>query len=418
MKDFAAALASRRRALAILAVALAAWIVDMRTGATALGIFAWLSPALLSIAWMSPAQRRTARADVLRLAVLVPVLAIALALPMFLIGMRPVWWTCLRTAALDIAALAPLVLLTRALTAAVDRRFAAASRGRAIASGAAQLVPAVIGLPIVLLAVQVHRAQGTASEGESAIPRPAERVAITGAGGTRLAGLWFENPAARGAVLLVHGIGAEKTQFLPAVSALYQRGYHVLTYDQRNHGESGGATCTLGAAEGEDLARAWELLRDRTRGAAIPRVIYGISMGGAAAQSALPHLEGVDGLILDSTFADVQVIARRRLPIGPLAAPLVRAVRPLGVLLTGRDVLGFDASAIAARAPASLPVLILHAREDPVVPFSEAEALVRIYGPRATLVAFDGAHHAGGFVFDGRRHQAAVEAFAAKVEGR
>ena len=51
-------------------------------------------------------------------------------------------------------------------------------------------------------------------------------------------------------MLLVHGIGAEKTQFLPAVGELQRAGYHVFSYDQRNHGESGGATTTLGAVVG------------------------------------------------------------------------------------------------------------------------------------------------------------------------
>jgi alpha-beta hydrolase superfamily lysophospholipase len=63
-------------------------------------------------------------------------------------------------------------------------------------------------------------------------------------------------------------------------------------------------------------------------------------------------------------------------------------------------------------------MLILHARGDPLIPFSEAETLARLYGSRATLVAFTGAYHAAGFVFEAARYEAAVEAFAGRVEGR
>lgn len=414
-----AAPAPPRRALSllILGLALAAWLVDLHTGATALGLFAWLTPALFAIAWLSPSQRKLVRGDAVRLGALVLVLALALALRSLYAEMRPLWWTCVRAAALDVAVVAPLVLLTRRLDAWLTPRLGASRRGRALAFLVAQVLPALIGLPIVLLAVEVHRAQGTSTEGERAFARPGERIAFAGAGGTRLVGLWFENPEARGAVLLVHGIGAEKAQFLPAVSALYQRGYHVLAYDQRNHGESGGSACTLGVVEKEDVRRAWDLLLARTRGASIPRLLFGISMGGAAAQGALPALSGVDGLILDSTFADVKVLARRRLPLGPLAAPLVRAVRPIGVLLTGHDVLAFEAAPIAARVPEHLPILILHARGDPLVPFTEAEALARLY-PHATLVPLDGDYHASGFVFASERYEAALTGFVAKLDPR
>ena len=45
-------------------------------------------------------------------------------------------------------------------------------------------------------------------------------------------------------------------------------------------------------------------------------------------------------------------------------------------------------------APTAPPVLTIHAREDPIVPFSHAERLVEKLGSRAELVAFDRSWHA------------------------
>jgi alpha-beta hydrolase superfamily lysophospholipase len=216
----------------------------------------------------------------------------------------------------------------------------------------------------------------------------------------------------------VHGIGAEKSQFLPSVEVLYRRGWHVLAYDQRNHGESGGCTTTLGVAEAEDLERAWEVLLERTRDQRIPRVVFGVSMGGAAANLALPRLRDVDGLVLDSTFADVAHVAARRLPIGPLTGMALALARAFAVPITGRRALDVVPAEAAQQAPPGVDVLILHAPADPLIPFTEAEALRDAYAPRATLVPLAGAGHAGGVIVDAAHYAAVLEELAGGLEAR
>jgi hypothetical protein len=67
--------------------------------------------------------------------------------------------------------------------------------------------------------------------------------------------------------------------------------------------------------------------------------VFGVSMGGAAANLALPRLREVDGLVLDSTFADVAHVAVRRLPLGPLTGTALALARAFAVPVTGRRVL-------------------------------------------------------------------------------
>jgi len=412
---------SRRRWLlvgAACAAGLAGWAVELSTSSTSVGAFAWVTPPALSVLWLTAPSREEARSEAVAVARLYALLEVLGYAAVRIAGMHPLLWSCFVSATLRLAVLAPLVVATSALSRALEARWATRRGGKLAAALVGQGIPFLVALPVVLLALETHRPQGRLDPQEIGIPWPHERVAFRGGGGTPLVGLWFENRAHKGAVLLAHGIGAEKVQFLPSVEALYQRGWSVLTYDQRNHGESGGRTTTLGLAEAEDLERAWEVLRDRTRGERIPRVVFGVSMGGAAANLALPRLRDVDGLVLDSTFADIAHVAARRLPLGPAAGAAVALARAFAVPITGRRALDVAPVNAARQAPPGVDVLILHAPADPLIPFAEAEALRDAYTPRSKLVALAGTTHAGGAIVDGARYSAALAGLAERLEAR
>jgi len=410
-----------RRAIALLAACAAgvlAWHIERSFNAASLGLFTFLSPPLVLGTWTAFSTRAHIRADALRLLALFALFLGANLAFLSAFDMTPRYGACIATAALVTAALAPAVLLMRLGTHALKQRFQGIQGGAALALLLGQLVPAIAAFPVFMLASAVHRAQGVSRPRGFHMPVQGERIAFIGASGTPLVGLWFEHPAPRGAVMLLHGIGAEKTQFLPAVESIYRRGYHVFSYDQRNHGESGGLSCTLGLVESDDAARAFQVLRERTRDKALKRVIVGISMGGAAAQMALPKLEGLDGLILDSTFARIEPIARGSLPFGMFTSPLVAIGKLFAVPLTGQPVLDVAPVEVARSSSWRGPVLILHAKGDPLIPFSDAEQLARAYGDRARLVALDDDHHANGFSFDAAHYRAAIADFLDEIEAR
>ena len=400
------------------AAGLAAWAIEVRGDAPSLGLFTFVSPPVVLAIWMAFSNRAERRADARALARLLALLVAVAVFTPLLAGARPRPIPTLGAALLQLAVLAPLILCARILGGHLGRRLGPRRSGRLAAAALGEAVPAILWLPVMMLAFTVHRAPASVLPEDLGVDWPRERLDISGAGGTRLSALWFPHPRARGAVLLIHGIGADKAQFLLSAEILYQRGYHVLTYDQRNHGESGGLTSTLGAVESEDVIAAFQVLRERTRGADHPRLVLGVSMGGAAAGLALGKLDGLDGLILDSTFADIEHVAARRLPLGPLTAPALAVARAFAVPLTGRAVLDVRPVSLAANAPAGLPVLILHGRADPLIPLGEAEALARAHGPRATLVALDGPGHAQGLLHDGVRYREAILDWLSRVEAR
>jgi uncharacterized protein len=74
----------------------------------------------------------------------------------------------------------------------------------------------------------------------------AERLRIPSADGLLLAAWWIpaptDGPLTDGpspTVVLGHGMGADSGKMLPLAATLHQAGYHVLTFDMRNHGDSG-----------------------------------------------------------------------------------------------------------------------------------------------------------------------------------
>ncbi len=302
--------------------------------------------------------------------------------------------------------------------AALADRFGWSDRWRRVVGGAlgglAALVIFFVGLPAFLLSAAVHRPQGTVplsaidSEGQG------EAIRLRSADGTPLSALWFPHPKARGTILLVHGIGAEKVQFLPATRPLYERGMSVLTVDLRNHGLSGGPTCSFGLREADDVAAAWKWLREKTAGQQGPHLLFGISMGGAAVQLAAPRLEGVDGLILDSTFAHIEHIAIRVMPV-PGALSLGRFFAPL---LTGMQVLNSAPIEGARRNHETYPVLVIHAVGDPLVPYEEGQAVAAAYGLRAELLTLPGSYHPNGHVFAPELYRNAIERLADRAASR
>jgi len=156
--------------------------------------------------------------------------------------------------------------------------------------------------PVLLLSLTVVRLPMVATPAAVGFDHAHRPFEVRSADGTLLRGLHFPRATPRGLVLLVHGIGAEKCQFLPAVRPLWDLGYEVWTFDQRGHGLSGGWLSSLGVREAEDVAAVWRFVVENTslpRHRKQPQLLYGVSLGGAAAQGAAPGLEGCAGMILD-----------------------------------------------------------------------------------------------------------------------
>jgi pimeloyl-ACP methyl ester carboxylesterase len=219
-------------------------------------------------------------------------------------------------------------------------------------------------------------------------------VSLRSSDGLSLSAWWVEKPGSPRAAVLVHGwAGGKSDLHVVETARVYERaGYNVLMLDLRGHGGSEGERVTLGYREVRDVRGALSWLEERGFG---PEevVLHGWSMGGAAALRAAPGT-GVAAVVEESTYADLSPLLWELIPdVSGLPAFFIP-----GIILMGRISLGIDPSAVRPQEEAGqlsrggVPFMIIHSRDDEVVPFEHAESLAAAH-PGATFWEIKGYEH-------------------------
>ncbi len=213
-----------------------------------------------------------------------------------------------------------------------------------------------------------------------------EEVSFTTADGIKLAG-WFIPlevrakgtadatgvlpltgfiPSSAKTIILLHGYPADKGNILPAFSFL-NKNYNLLLFDFRYLGQSEGNYTTAGAKEVEDLLAAIRFLKTKD----INQVgVWGFSMGGAVALMTAPIAPEIKAIVAESSYASLDLMALELYRIPILKYPIA--------YLTGfwaKIFLGIDLKKVSPAESAkniTIPVLIVHSKNDIVIPFRSA----------------------------------------------
>ena len=176
----------------------------------------------------------------------------------------------------------------------------------------------------------------------------------------------------RGGVVILHGAGSCKESHFDFARAARAAGLVAVAFDQRGHGESGGA---LDGRMLEDVATMAELVPR-------PLALRGSSMGGYVA------LLAADRLDADAVVA-----------ICPAGAELLLRglrARSFEFRFDERSLEGFllEHDLVAAVEDLRTPMLLLHAEGDEQVPVEDSVALHRAARmERKRLIALPGGHH-------------------------
>jgi len=197
-------------------------------------------------------------------------------------------------------------------------------------------------LPLVAAAIFLTCLQALIAPRQSAIGRPpadlqAESVSFLSKSGSRIAGWFVESKPGNGAVLLLHGVRANRSSEIERMRLFKEDGYSVLAIDLQAHGESNGTFITFGYLESQDAAAAVTWLRARLPQDRVG--VAGTSLGGAAAILARETLKA-DALVLEAVYADIVTAAENRLG-AYLGRAGVAMARPL-IAISGMR-LGIDA---------------------------------------------------------------------------
>jgi len=224
----------------------------------------------------------------------------------------------------------------------------------------------------------------------------------------RALGLAFEDlhlPAADGAsvhawfvplepqspvVVFCHGNAGNISHRLDKLMALRRAGASVLLFDYRGFGRSSGRPDEQGTYLDAEAAYRW--LAEEKRVPAGRIVIHGESLGGAVAME-LALRRRAAGLILESTFTSVVEMCRRVFPF-----------LPAGLVVRFR----YDTLSKIPRLAG--PVLVMHSRDDDVVPFAMGRRLFEAAPGPKTFFEMRGSHNEG-FLDMGPAYEKAVADF-------
>ena len=190
--------------------------------------------------------------------------------------------------------------------------------------------------------------------------------------------------ARRGSLVYLHGIADNRTSGAGVIARFRARGFDVVAYDSRAHGESGGEVCTYGFYEKDDLRKVIDTL------AGGPVVLIGTSLGAAVALQHAARDERVSAVVAAETFSDLRTIATERAPFVFTSGFVDRALALAEEI--GKFRVDAVSPALAAGSIAS-PVLVIHGAADVETrPDHARRVFTSLAGPKR-LILVAGANH-------------------------
>jgi len=203
---------------------------------------------------------------------------------------------------------------------------------------------------------------------------------------------WFIAGRSSRVLLFFHGNAGNISHRLDSIAQFQDLGLSVLIIDYRGYGQSEGRTTEMGIYRDADAA--WRYLIDDRGIVASDIVIFGRSLGASVA-SRLASEHKPLALIVESSFTSIPDIAGDVYPWLPVRwlSRLSHATRD-----HVRNV--------------RCPILIIHSRDDEIIPFHHGEAIFSSANEPRTLVTIRGSHN-DGYLLDGRAYVEELRTFLA-----
>lgn len=236
----------------------------------------------------------------------------------------------------------------------------------------------------------------------------ARSVRISSASGAVIDAWFSAGTSGRGAVLLLHGVHANRLAMLGRARFLVAAGYSVLLIDFRAHGASSGDAITFGYLESRDARAAFDALGRLAPGEKIG--VIGTSMGGAAFVLARPALDA-DAVVLEQVYPTVLEALDNRLRLylggaGDVVAPLLAAEFELWLHVDSGELRPIDAIA-GVRAP----LFVLGGDTDKHTTLAQTRALFAAALEPKTLWIVPGAAHVDLATYAGDEYRERILAF-------
>lgn len=223
-----------------------------------------------------------------------------------------------------------------------------------------------------------------------------ESVSLETGDGLKLFGWFIPCENARAVVLFCHGNGGNISGRLDSIEFLHRLGLDTFIFDYRGYGQSEGKPSELGTYR--DVEAAWRYLVEERKIQPDRIIVFGRSLGGPiAAWLAGSHTPGA--LIIESTFTSVPDVAAMRHPYLP-----------------ARLLMRFKYTTAEYLSNVNCPVLIIHSRDDEMIPYECGEQLFEIAKEPKKFLEITGAHNEG-FMRSGRTYEEGLDTFISEYLG-
>ncbi len=204
--------------------------------------------------------------------------------------------------------------------------------------------------------------------------------------GVLLRGWWFHGVGQkRGTIVYLHGVGDNRGSSVGIAGHYTARGFDVIAYDSRAHGESQGDACTYGFYEKRDLGRV--LARIEVK----PIILFGSSLGAAVALQAAAEDRRVDAVVAVAPFSDLRTVATERAPFFASRGNIDEALRQAERSALFRV---DDVSPVGAAARIRVPTMIVHGDHDTETPHAHSTRIfAALHEPKRLILVPGRGHH-------------------------
>jgi len=204
-----------------------------------------------------------------------------------------------------------------------------------------------------------------------------EKVTLKTDDGLRLSSWYVPAGNSEMTVLFCHGNGGNMMHRLDSINIIYNLGLNCLVFDYRGYGNSEGKPTEEGTYL--DAKAAYKWLTEQKKIAPENIIIFGRSLGGSIAAQ-LASQVGAASLIIESTFTSYVDIGKKFYPYMPV-----------------RFFARFSYKTIDYIRDVHFPVMIIHSRNDDLIPFEFGLELYEAANePKEFVEIFDG--HNDGFL--------------------
>ena len=198
--------------------------------------------------------------------------------------------------------------------------------------------------------------------------------------GLQLSGWYVPAPNSQRTVLFCHGNGGNISHCLDTINFFHNLGLSCFVFDYRGYGQSQGKPTEQGTYR--DAAAAYKWLVEEKKIPPGQIIIFGRSLGASVAARLAGNADAA-GLVLEGGFTSYVDMARKLYPFLPV-----------------RWFASYSYNTVDYLKRVRRPVMIIHSRDDDVVPFEFGRRLYKAANEPKEFVEIFGDHN-DGFVVSG-----------------